>query len=426
MNNIDKQFDELLKTADKIADIYEDENEFLSDDELDELLETMGANDITDPAQLFPSNNGHEVNENTDPSRNIEQTVLVSANPVTGVLNTIPYEAEELTEESIDKLLEMEDEDLRKIEIGWDNFVDTVRTMYPDTTDDELKSLLESVNKYRAGEKFHYFNELPETIKKELHDFAKLSAAENQANKEQLRQFEKMLAKELFETIITQNYSTKAFSDLSKFTISEINKEKDKLGGSVSEFNSNLRKEYEIGFIEKAEALEASDEEGAKEQAEKLRKVSRAFTQSYTYEDMYEAYKNHKIRIKNIQLEKFSRTCQEFNRKYYNNTFKIKDIFGVASVLDRVLDNKYNINAIKKFIVAFINYTRLYSPSNIDEHVFMYYFIQNILALDINIPGNGSEEFNDLVKQNIYKFLDLIIERDAEKEELKKGTKNVK
>lgn len=425
MSNVEKQFEELLKTADKIADIYEGEEKQLSDDELEELIEEM-CGDTDDPSYSFPSNNGQLFNENTDPSQNIEQKVLVSANPVTGVLTTIPYEEDEITEESLDKLLEMEDEDLRKIEIGKDSFNETVTMMYPDIKEDELDQLLEVVNKYRSGEKFSYFNELPETIKKELHEFASLSAAENQGTNNEIKQLKNVLAKELYDTIIAQNYSSKAFSDISKFTISEINKEKDKLGGSVSEINNKLRHEYEVGFIERAEALETSGEEGAKETAEKLRKVSRAFTQSYTYEDMYEAFKDHKIRIKNIQVEKFQRTCQEFNRKYYNNTFKIKDIFGVAAVLDRVLDNKYNINAIKKFVVAFINYTRLYTPSNIDEHVFMYYFIQNIMALDINIPGNEYQEFNDLVKQNIYKFLDLIIERDEEKEQLKKGNKNGK
>ena len=147
------------------------------------------------------------------------------------------------------------------------------------------------------------------------------------------------------------------------------------------------------------------------------------FTQSYTYEDMYEAYKLGKIKVKNIQVEKLNRTCSEFNRKYYNNTFKINDVGMTIGVLDRKLDKKYNISAIKKFIVAFINYTKNFSPSNIPEHVFMYYFIQNILALDINVPENSQIEFNDLLINNINKFLDLIIEKDAQKEEAKKGNK---
>ncbi len=418
--NTEKKFEDLLKTADKIADLYDKET--LSYDDVDNIINMLD-NECPDPSQSFPSNNGVEINENTDPSQNITDTVLVSSNPITGVLNTIPYEDNNVSEESIDKLLDMKDEDFKKIEIGWDAFVESTKMMYPEITDYDLKNLLNLVNKYRQGIKFPYFNELPEIIKKEINDYANLGAAQHQASQNTLKQIKNMLAKELFDTIITSNYSSKAFTDISKFTVNEINKEKDKLGGSIGEYNNKLREEYEIGFIKKAEELENSDEEGAAETAEKLRKTSRMFTQSYTYEDMYEAYKNRRIKVKNIQIEKFNRTCQEFNRKYYNNTFKIKDVGMVIPVLDRNLDKKYNINVIKKFVVIFINYTKNFVPSNIDEHVFMYYFIQHILTLDIKIPGNGYESFNELLKGNIYKFLDLIIERDNEKEELKKGNK---
>ena len=91
--------------------------------------------------------------------------------------------------------------------------------------------------------------------------------------------------------------------------------------------------------------------------------------------------------------------------------------------LDRVLEKKYDMVTIQKFIVAFINFTKNFTPSNIDEHVFMYYFIQNILALEVVVPEEEQTEFNDLLMNNINKFLDLIIEKDAQKEEQKKGNK---
>ena len=423
MNNVEKQFSKLLETADKVAEIYGNETTVLTDEQVNTLMEAL--DDSNDPSQNFPSNNGQVYNENTDPSLNETQTVLVSANPVTGVLNTIPYDGE-VTEESITELLDLEDEDLRKLEIGWEPFKDAVNGLYPGLKDDDLKQLLSVLNRYRAGEDFSYYKELPEKIKKELHEFAVNSAAENQGTANQIKMLQNELAKELFDTIITQNYSTKAYADLTKYTISEINKEKDKLGESAADYNNQLRNEYEVKFIEKAEELEASDNEEDKEKADKLRKISKMFTQSYTYENMLEAYKNGKIKVKNIQIDKFKRTCQEFNRKYYNNKFTIKDIGLTVGVLDRNLDDKYNITCIQKFIVAFINYTKNFTPSNVDEHVFMFYFIQNILSLDIKLPNSSQNEFNELVKQNIYKFLDLIIERDIQKEELKKGNKNGK
>lgn len=421
MNNVENQFNKLLETADKVAELYNKEDNQLTDEEVDTLMKILGEDN--DPMQKLPSNNGQIYNENTDPSQNETQTVLVSVNPVTGVLNTIPYKEENITEESINTLLDLEDEDLKNVEIGWEPFVDSANAMYPGLNDDELKQLLEVLNKYRSGIKFPYYKELPEKIKKEIHSFAKASASENNGTGDEIKQLQNMLAKELFDTIITQNYSTKAYADLTKFTIDEINKQKDELSESAADYNSRLRNEYEVEFLKKADDLE---QQGDTEKADKLRKISKMFIQSYTYEDMYNAYVNRKIKVKNIQIDKFKRTCQEFNRKYYNNKFTIKDVGLTIGVLDRNLDKKYNIACIQKFIVLFINYTKNFTPANIDEHVFMFYFIQNILALDIKIPGSDYYEFNEVVKQNIYKFLDLIIERDKEKEELKKGNKNGK
>ena len=350
MNNIEKQYEKLLEMADK----FETDEEILDDEQIEQLIESLG--ETTDPAQLFPSNNGIEVNTYTDPERNVEAKVLVSANPITGVLNTIPYVDENITEESLDKLLDLKDEDLGKLELNWDNFVETTKSLYGDLPEDELKQLLNAINKYRAKMKFSYFNELPESIRKQISDLVVFGEGESGINSNEVKQFKNMLAKELFDTILTNNYSTKAFADISAFTIKEINKEKEKLGGSIHKFNNKLRNEYEIGFIEKAKELEELGDEESLEKASKLRETSRMFTQSYTYEDMYEAYKLGKIKVKNIQIEKMNRTCSEFNRKYYNNTFKINDVGMVIGVLDRKIDKKYNITAIKKFIVAFINY----------------------------------------------------------------------
>ena len=418
MSNIEKQYEDMMKVADQIA-LMNDE-EWLNDEELDEIIENMG-NAPVDPSQMFLSNNGVMYNENTDPDQNVEAKVLVSTNPITGVMNTIPYEEEEITEESLDKLLDLKPEELGQVEINWDVFVETTQSIYPGADDASLKQLFSVVERFRRRENFSYYNALPDFFKKEIDGYVDVGAAENGANYNTTKQLKNQLAKELLNTIVTNNYSTKAFADISKFTVSEINKEKEKLGGSIHEYNTKLRQEYEVGFIEKAEALEASDEEGAAETAQKLRQASRMFTQSYTYEDMYEAYKNGKIKVKSIQVEKISRTCQEFNRKYYNNTFKINDVTMIIGVLDRVLEEKYNITAIKKFVVAFINYTKNFRPENIHEHVFMYYFIQHILALEVKVHETSQIEFNELLIQKINKFLDLIIKKDEEKEELKKG-----
>ena len=325
MNDVERQYEALIKAADEIA-LAEDQE--LSDEEIERIIENI-SNENTDPAQSFPSNNGVIFNENTDPDQNIDTKVMVTANPVTGLLNTIPYEEENITEESLDKLLDLMPEELGQVEINWNVFVDTTKSIYPDATEESLKQLFEVVERFRRKEEFSYYNALPDFFKKEIDGYMKFADGGNFANHNNTKQLKNHLAKELYNTIITSNYSNKAFSDISKFAVSEINKEKEKLGGSIHEYNNKLREEYEVGFIKKAEALESSDEEGAAETAQKLRLASRMFTQSYTYEDMYEAYNNGKIKVKSIQVEKIQRTCQEFNRKYYNKLIFHDHFFSV-------------------------------------------------------------------------------------------------
>ena len=127
MSNMEKQFEDLLKTADHIAELYDKED--LSDKEIEDIFNMMNQGE-QDPSQLFPSNNGYEINKNTDPENNVTANVLVSANPTTGLLNTIPYEEEIVTEEGIDKLLDLKDEDFKLIEINEGLFNENVKSMY--------------------------------------------------------------------------------------------------------------------------------------------------------------------------------------------------------------------------------------------------------------------------------------------------------
>ena len=281
MNEIEKQYENLIKAADQLT--FDEDPELLSDDDIEKLIDAIGSQE-PDPSQMFLSNNGIEYNENTDPSQNVEAKVLVSTNPVTGLMTTIPYEEEEITEESLDKLLNLKPEEMGQVELNWDIFVETTKSMYEGADEEGLKQLFEAANRYRKREDFPLYNSLPTFIKKEIDNYANLGLAEHQASYNTSKQLKNMLAKELFDTIITTNYSSKAYTDISKFSVGEINKAKEQMGGSVHEYNAKLREEYEVGFIKKAEEFEKSNEEGATETAERLRKTSRMFTQSYTYE----------------------------------------------------------------------------------------------------------------------------------------------
>ena len=60
MNKVEKDYEELLKTADSIAEIYDKDE--LSDEDVEKIFNILNEQE-EDPAQSFPSNNGVLINE---------------------------------------------------------------------------------------------------------------------------------------------------------------------------------------------------------------------------------------------------------------------------------------------------------------------------------------------------------------------------
>ena len=63
-----------------------------------------------------------------------------------------------------------------------------------------------------------------------------------------------------------------------------------------------------------------------------------------------------------------------------------------------------------------MNYTKNMKPDNIVEHVFMYYFIKNILGIVYcNKDDEKEVKFCNMVKDNVNRFLKTIEEKDETK-----------
>ena len=416
-------YDKLIQQADKIASIAQNKSEELSDADVDNLIELLDGN--KDPMQDMPSNNGVLINKDGDPSQNVEEVVTGQINAANGLMMTIPYnKMGELTEADVDDIIALKEEDMNKVEMNEEN-VSEFLSSYEGLSDEDTKQFINAVNRYRRHEKFSYFKELPLPIQKEIDKYVDIGCASHGADKATLNTFRNQMAKELYDSAIFDNYQKKAFHDIAEYTNQEISKEADKLNESMSSFNASHRKKYEHDFLEEADRIEKEEEdtEENREKVAKLRAASHNFIQAYTYEEMYKAYKNGKIKVKPIMVDKFKRTCTEFNQKYYNSNFTIRDIGTTISALDRNLPKHYDIRLLQKFIVAFIVYTRNYKPSDVTQHIFMYFFIQNILTLDVKLPDEESINFNVELTKRICDFIDLIIQRDEEKKAMNNKSK---
>ena len=140
--------------------------------------------------------------------------------------------------------------------------------------------------------------------------------------------------------------------------------------------------------------------------------VSEAFKQSQSLELMYEAYKKG-MKIRKIDVEKLDKAIRNFEMKYEKSKFTIRDLRQVPDVLRRHVSPSYTDKVIDTFVAVFCKYTDNMKPENVDEHTFIYYFIDNILSLNVPATTQDDKDFNDNLIKSINRFLNEIKSRIA-------------
>lgn len=232
-------------------------------------------------------------------------------------------------------------------------------------SEEDTQKLYSIILRYKAKEKFNIYNELPTTIK---------NMVDNLAMSKNPRVLSEV-SKNILEFFINQLHMEQEFIDLQE----SLKKELD-IPGVVDMYAEHLIKSMEVDLIKKAEEIEATDPEKAKQ----LRHVSTTFTDTYKFTlQKLELDNNPKIVKKiNKDLKKFNRHCMEFNYKYQNSKFKITDVSLLVNCLSRHLGEDISVEDIKKFVLLFTNICRNMSDKNIIEHTFMYYTIKNILTIE--------------------------------------------
>lgn len=136
------------------------------------------------------------------------------------------------------------------------------------------------------------------------------------------------------------------------------------------------------------------------------------FVESYTYTKMLDMYLHTgKLRVKKIELEKFVKTCNSWIQRYSNHKMTINNLSDTLPVL--AAHFKFSEDTLKRFVIIFTKYAMNMSPDVLNEHVYMYYFIKNILSLNYyNHEDEKESAFYDTVKENIEHFLTEIDKKE--------------
>lgn len=409
-------YDEMIKKADEIA-----ASETLTDENMDELAKVLSENaassasvqDLHDAAKAAEEFDGEGFTEKAiavvdsttgnvksvedpDEFNFLNMSLDDVLNDPTIVAQEIDPKQAVITKESVMSSLDMFTSDPEKLPLSMS----------------DIDTLIAAVNRYKMGEKFAYFNAMPKPIQNLITGMAGAGTLSEMGN---LSKHALNSAVEQFlESCVRESVMNQQIMDLNN----SIAKAKSEVYTAAAEGNSNMSIKIR-NYFEKQVAGTAAQmrEHGDVDKAAELEEYVEAYKQSYLLTDFKAAYDANKIKIKKIEIEKFKRTCEDFNLKYSKSKNSIHEISMLRAVLDRHAAKHFDIKVIETFIVAFIKYTMNMKPSVMKEHIFMYYFVTNILSFDYYDKNNEEDtKFHNDLMDTINNFLEDIREKISAKE----------
>ena len=403
MANINEQFDNLLKAGEKIGEAMAEaannenkgkESTKLTDEQVKEISDAL--------SKVEPSPDTKVYNEIRSQERDKEDGYSVTESPIINPQNGLTVMAtdgksnlpinmdENVTIDDIMNLDNVEDIDITKIDITKESLQKAIDTIYPGikVTEEDIISLLALANRYHKGEQISYYQSMPENIKSSIN----MILGDVSANMgPYIKEGRNFVAKQLLDAIIDQSVTDTAARDMNVAVANTIVELNDLSKEGLTEFFKLQKEQFEVNYPAQADAYEKALEAGEikEEDVEKIkrtisvyREVSHNFKEAYMYTDMMDAYRAGKVKVKPIQIEKIKRTCDEFNYKYQKSVNTITDIRFIITTLDRHCDKSIDIKAIKKFVCIFVNYCKNKKADDVVDHIFMYYFVKNIISLD--------------------------------------------
>lgn len=414
-------YDEMIKAADEIG------NNLVTDNDIDDMVAALDDQSKDNPSVQDirqAQKESQEFIENGNAGELSDGIAVID--PSTGkVKDILDPESTSFMDVSLEDIINddsiiTEPVDPSKVTIDAESIqtvVSDVYNMNVPLSPADIDMIIAAVDKYKNGEKFSYYNSLPQSIKDQINAMMSGDAALNMGT--YVKQGRNYVAEQLLDFILRENTMNSEIIDLQNSIKQTISDTKDEINKSLSDMGNSQKKYYEETLPEIANKLK---EDGKISQSELARSCSNSFTQAYTYEQFMEMYKRGKLKVKNIQLDKFNRTCMEFNMKYKDSKTSITDISNIVPVLDRHADKSFDLVVIREFVCAFINYTMNMKSTKLDDHVFMYFFITNILSLDYYDQNNEEDKkFHEDLLNTINESLSII--KDSRNNRGKKGGK---
>ena len=166
---------------------------------------------------------------------------------------------------------------------------------------------------------------------------------------------------------------------------------------NMKEAAQKLREEeYNIALAANSDMTEEEWKENRDRKADDLDAIVNSLYESFRLTEF--AKRIGHIKAKQIDLTDPRRCFVHFASKYARSKFTCADVSTIVPILESKCDFTHE-QAIE-FAVVFCEYCRNMRPTNIAEHVFMYYTIANINSLSMNVQDKAAI-FADSLKDNI-------------------------
>lgn len=319
-------------------------------------------------------------------------TANVSVNTATGermVLGTDPEEYEYVTEELSDLItsdfsIELDDETIQK----------TMATNDFGMNFEDMAMFMDVIKEYKAndGKVSNLFNRLPESMRTQINNVVSQSApVGSNAN---IKGAKNMVAKEIVNNFIND-------AEMNQIQV-DLDKEIDKM---VGDFSKEIAEIHQGSIYDKIEKLEHIAENESKDEESKnhILSIVDALKESFEMEIFKENIKY--VKVKKFDIEKPNKVYDSFKFKYKDSKFTIQDPANLPVIIANHTDCLF-VEALD-LVLAFCKYCKNYNPSNIAQHTFMYYFIANIISLNITSPHKEYDEFSQKIVDNLKECIEL-------------------
>ena len=270
-------------------------------------------------------------------------------------------------------------------------------------SESDIKQILEVTNKKMNKEEVNCYKELPDSVKDIINKYMRKGGIPEGTNGS--RAFRNSLANALIEEFILNITSNRIQSDFAKEIEDAYNTAASDISDAVVGYTQEKNKEFRDA-VEKIEDPEKK---------KKLEKLIDRIDEAYNLNELAEFAKTCKI--KRFEIEKPARCFDRFINKYKNTKYNIYDINMCIPILARNINiddsTRYNIDDVVAFLDVFCKQTLNMFPSNAEEMVYMYFFIHNIVIIDINKKSKNNMNASDGFIKNVQKVIDNIRVRNS-------------